>query len=189
MPFVPMFFATDIISCPSRNASCERISQHPMCPETVTAGLFAARNAFPAGAISPADSHLLRARKHVQNAYPTVRTLNMGALGVECGTAIGLATALPHRRVICHDSDGSQLLDLGCLAVLGNRRPKNLIVLCRSCHQVVGHKNNWKKFNQHVAEICEKYGGPPVDSREWRKENDERTNDGRKAEEQHRQDS
>lgn len=67
--------------------------------------------------------------------------------------------------------------------------PKNLIVLCRSCHQVVGHKNNWKKFNQHVAEICEKYGGPPVDSREWRKENDERTNDGRKAEEQHRQDS
>ena len=64
-----------------------------------------------------------------ENAYPTVRTLNMGALGVECGTAIGLATALPHRRVICHDSDGSQLLDLGCLAVLGNRRPKNLIVL------------------------------------------------------------
>ena len=64
-----------------------------------------------------------------ENAYPTVRTLNMGALGVQCGTAIGLATALPNRRVICHDSDGSQLLDLGCLAVLGNRRPKNLIVI------------------------------------------------------------
>lgn len=46
--------------------------------------------------------------------------------------------------------------------------PANLIVLCRSCHQVVGHKNNWKKFNPYVAEICEKYGGPPVDSREWR---------------------
>ena len=27
-----------------------------------------------------------------ENAYPTVRTLNMGALGVECGTAIGSAT-------------------------------------------------------------------------------------------------
>ncbi len=64
-----------------------------------------------------------------ENAYPTVRTLNMGALGVQCGTAIGLATALPHRKVICLDSDGSQLLDLGCLAVLGNRRPKNLIVI------------------------------------------------------------
>jgi hypothetical protein len=50
--------------------------------------------------------------------------------------------------------------------------PGNLIVLCRSCHQVVGHKNNWKKFNPHVAEICEKYGGPPVDSREWREANE-----------------
>ena len=48
--------------------------------------------------------------------------------------------------------------------------PDNLIVLCRSCHQVVGHKNNWKKFNPYVAEICEKYGGPPVDSREWREQ-------------------
>ena len=49
--------------------------------------------------------------------------------------------------------------------------PKNLIVLCRSCHQVVGHKNNWKKFNPYVVEICDKYGGPPVDSREWREAN------------------
>ena len=50
--------------------------------------------------------------------------------------------------------------------------PTNLIVLCRSCHQVVGHKNNWKKFNPYVAEICEKYGGPPVDSKEWRLRNE-----------------
>lgn len=50
--------------------------------------------------------------------------------------------------------------------------PKNLIVLCRSCHQVVGHKNNWKKFNPYVAEICEKYGGPPVDSKEWRQQHE-----------------
>ena len=46
--------------------------------------------------------------------------------------------------------------------------PTNIIVLCRSCHQVIGHKNNWKKFNPAVREICNKYGGPPVDSREWR---------------------
>lgn len=53
--------------------------------------------------------------------------------------------------------------------------PTNLIVLCRPCHQVVGHKNNWKKFNPYVAEICEKYGGPPVDSREWRKQHEQET--------------
>lgn len=64
-----------------------------------------------------------------ENAYPTERTLNMGALGVNTGTAIGLSAALPHRKIICHDSDGSILLDMGCLAVLGNHNPKNLIVL------------------------------------------------------------
>lgn len=43
----------------------------------------------------------------------------------------------------------------------------NLIVLCRSCHQVVGHKNNWKRFNPYVKEICDRYGGPPIDSKQW----------------------
>jgi len=57
------------------------------------------------------------------------QTLNMGALGVNCGTAIGLAIALPDRKIICQDSDGSMLLDMGCLAVLGNRQPPNLIVI------------------------------------------------------------
>ena len=55
MPFEPMFFATDIIAWPSRNASCERISQQPMCPDTVTAGRFAARKAAASGDMSPAD--------------------------------------------------------------------------------------------------------------------------------------
>lgn len=60
--------------------------------------------------------------------------------------------------------------------------PTNLIVLCGArtggaggCHQVIGHKNNFKKFNPYVAEICEKYGGPPVDSREWRKQHEQET--------------
>lgn len=48
--------------------------------------------------------------------------------------------------------------------------PNNLIVLCggsHGCHLVVGHKQNYKKFNPYVAEICEKYGGPPLDSNEY----------------------
>ena len=48
--------------------------------------------------------------------------------------------------------------------------PSNIIVLDRDCHKVLGHKNNWKKFNPYVVEICDKYGGPPVDSREWREQ-------------------
>ena len=52
--------------------------------------------------------------------------------------------------------------------------PTNIIVLCRSCHLVLGHKNNWKKFNPAVREICDKYGGPPVDSRLWKETNGNR---------------
>lgn len=51
----------------------------------------------------------------------------------------------------------------------------NLIVLCRPCHQVVGHKNHWKKFNPHVKDICDLYGGPPIDSKEWHEMHKEKT--------------
>jgi thiamine pyrophosphate-dependent acetolactate synthase large subunit-like protein len=43
--------------------------------------------------------------------------------------ALGLALALPHRRVIAVDGDGSLLLGLSVLPVLGNQNPANLIVI------------------------------------------------------------
>ena len=33
----------------------------------------------------------------------------------------------------------------------------NIIVLCRDCHFVLGHKCNWKKFNPNVFEIVNTY--------------------------------
>ena len=33
----------------------------------------------------------------------------------------------------------------------------NIIVLCRDCHFVLGHRCNWKHFNPDVMEIVEKY--------------------------------
>jgi thiamine pyrophosphate-dependent acetolactate synthase large subunit-like protein len=54
--------------------------------------------------------------------------LLVGMMGCALGVATGLALALPHRRVIALDSDGSVLLSLFNLATLGNLRPKNLIV-------------------------------------------------------------
>lgn len=43
--------------------------------------------------------------------------------------ALGLALALPHRRVIAIDGDGSLLLGLTVLPVMGNQNPSNLIVI------------------------------------------------------------
>jgi len=43
--------------------------------------------------------------------------------------ALGLALALPKRRVIAIDGDGSLLLGLSVLPVMGNQNPSNLIVI------------------------------------------------------------
>jgi sulfopyruvate decarboxylase subunit beta len=54
--------------------------------------------------------------------------LLVGMMGCAIGVATGLALALPHRKVVALDSDGSVLLSLFNLATLGNLRPKNLVV-------------------------------------------------------------
>ncbi len=54
--------------------------------------------------------------------------LLVGMMGCAIGVATGLALALPHRKVIALDSDGSVLLSLFNLPTLGNLQPKNLVV-------------------------------------------------------------
>jgi sulfopyruvate decarboxylase subunit beta len=54
--------------------------------------------------------------------------LLVGMMGCAIGVGMGLAVALPHRKVIVLDSDGSVLLSLFNLATLGNLQPKNLVI-------------------------------------------------------------
>jgi sulfopyruvate decarboxylase subunit beta len=54
--------------------------------------------------------------------------LLVGMMGCAIGVGMGLALALPHRKVIVLDSDGSVLLSLFNLPTLGNLRLKNLVV-------------------------------------------------------------
>jgi sulfopyruvate decarboxylase subunit beta len=54
--------------------------------------------------------------------------LLIGMMGCAIGVGTGLALALPHRKVIVLDSDGSALLSLYNLATLGNLQPKNLLI-------------------------------------------------------------
>ena len=54
--------------------------------------------------------------------------LPIGMMGCAIGVGTGLALALPHRKVIVLDSDGSVLLSLFHLPTLGNLQPKNLVV-------------------------------------------------------------
>ena len=56
-------------------------------------------------------------------------TFSPGVLGSVSSTALGLAIALPHRRIVALETDGSMLLNTGILCTLGNERPRNLTVI------------------------------------------------------------
>lgn len=63
---------------------------------------------------------------HHTDEHP--RTAHLGQMGDVVGLAVGLALALPHRKVVCLDGDGSVLMELGQLVALGEHAPDNLVV-------------------------------------------------------------
>jgi sulfopyruvate decarboxylase subunit beta len=56
-------------------------------------------------------------------------TLYAAGIGLVSQVALGLAIALPARKIIALDGDGSLLLNLGILPVLAQEKPKNLIIV------------------------------------------------------------
>lgn len=56
------------------------------------------------------------------------QTAQLGQMGDVVGMAVGLALALPHRKIVCLDGDGSVLMELGQLVVMGQEAPANLVV-------------------------------------------------------------
>ena len=66
--------------------------------------------------------------------------LTVGSMGHASSIALGLARSQPARRVICLDGDGSVLMHMGSLAIVGQSRQENLIhvVLNNSAHDSVG---------------------------------------------------
>jgi sulfopyruvate decarboxylase subunit beta len=68
------------------------------------------------------------------------RTAHLGQMGDVIGLALGLALALPHRRVVCIDGDGSVLMELGQLVAMGQESPDNLTVFVadNACYESIG---------------------------------------------------
>jgi sulfopyruvate decarboxylase subunit beta len=63
----------------------------------------------------------------------SVRPSRANLYGMNLGqctpVALGLALALPHRRVFALDGDGNLLLNLGSLADTAHRKPSNLRII------------------------------------------------------------
>ena len=66
--------------------------------------------------------------------------LTVGSMGHASSIALGIALMRPERRVWCVDGDGAALMHMGAMAVLGAKRPGNLIhvVINNGAHETVG---------------------------------------------------
>ena len=66
--------------------------------------------------------------------------LTVGSMGHASMIALGIALEQPDRRVWCLDGDGAALMHLGAMAVLGQKKPANLIhvVINNAAHETVG---------------------------------------------------
>ena len=76
-------------------------------------------------------------RHEWQSLRPHHGNYHLQNLGLTSSMALGLALALPHRKVVAFDGDGSLLLNLGSLATIANQHPKNLIhiVFDNECYE------------------------------------------------------
>jgi phosphonopyruvate decarboxylase len=66
--------------------------------------------------------------------------LTVGGMGHTASIAMGIAKAQPERLVVCLDGDGSAIMHMGALAVIGNAGPPNLlhVVINNGSHDSVG---------------------------------------------------
>lgn len=66
--------------------------------------------------------------------------LTVGSMGHTSSIALGVAINKPDEKVWCIDGDGSTLMHMGSLAVVGNIKPSNLVhvVINNGAHETVG---------------------------------------------------
>ncbi len=92
--------------------------------------------------------------KHADNTFFTT------VLGSVTTTALGLAIALPHRRIITLESDGSVLMNTGSMCTLGNELPPNLtvVVMDNGMYESIGAPPTLTSRRTDLARMAEGAG-------------------------------
>ena len=93
-------------------------------------------------------------------------TMSLPAMGSITPVSLGLALALPHRRVLALDSDGSLLLSLGVLTTVAAQAPANfgLIVFDNQCYESIGGAPTATASGADIALIANGCGIPDASS-------------------------
>ena len=83
-----------------------------------------------------------RGGKHWIKISDTALDVPLGdpAMGGHCGFALGLAIALPHRKVVLFDSEGDLQMSLGVLMTCAEQKPSNFyhFLLDNECYATTG---------------------------------------------------
>lgn len=87
----------------------------------------------------------------------------IGSMGVAASLGLGVALNLSHRRVVVLDGDGSVLMGLGTLAMVGALKPKNLIHVVLD-NEVFASTGNQRTYSNAVAldKVADTCGYPVV---------------------------
>jgi len=102
------------------------------------------------GGIGNTNFDLWAAGHRPQNFYM------LGSMGLAAPIALGVALAQPGRRVIGLEGDGSLLMQLGCLATIGNLKPKNLalVIMDNASYQITGAQPTATAFGADIVAIA-----------------------------------
>ncbi len=74
----------------------------------------------------------------------------IGSMGLASSIALGVALSKPERRVAVFDGDGNVLMNMGSLALIGARQPRNLVHLVFD-NEVYGSTGNQPTISGRVA--------------------------------------
>jgi thiamine pyrophosphate-dependent acetolactate synthase large subunit-like protein len=90
---------------------------------------------------------------------------NWNAMGMASSMGLGLAMARPELKVIVYDGDGSLLMNLGSLATIASRQPKNLIhmVWDNRSYAMTGGQPSATAFHTDLAKMAAGAGYPKVE--------------------------
>jgi len=94
------------------------------------------------------------------NHKPANNTFFSGILGSVTTTALGMAAALPHRRILTLESDGSVLMNTGAMCTLGNERPPNMtvVVMDNGIYENIGGPPTHTSRNTDLAKMADGAG-------------------------------
>jgi thiamine pyrophosphate-dependent acetolactate synthase large subunit-like protein len=118
------------------------------------------------GGIGNANFDLWASGQRPQNFYM------LGSMGLTIPIALGVAIAQPQRHVIALEGDGSLLMQLGCLATVAMRAPKNLtmVVWDNGIYQITG---NQPTASAATADLVAISRGSGVAKSAWAADEDE----------------